>query len=168
MAPIVHFLETYLWPDAAFAVALAMLVACEGVLRSIRLWQQKRFSSSALHDSLVKVAAYCATLLTVHAVTAYFQSHQPQGAFVAILDYFDATVYAAIVLRELLAVHAELTALGYPLLPAKVLSHLAEPANDPAPSTDAELPPGSGAEGTAGIQTRRGTPTSSSSPFTHD
>lgn len=123
LAPLVQCADRYLWSDWEFAAALGVLIGADTLTGLLRAWNARSLSSRQFHRLFIKVLAYAAMLVTLHTISHHTVQGQPNSLLAGIVPYFDATVYAAIVVREALSIHENLAALGYPLLPARVLRH---------------------------------------------
>jgi phage-related holin len=130
---VVQWAERYLWSDWEFAAALAVLIAADTATGLARAWHTRTLASRRFQGVFVKVLAYAATLVTLHTISHHTVQGQPNSLLAGIVPYFDATAYAAIVLRETLSIHENLAALGYPLLPTRVLRHFRHPAHEAHP-----------------------------------
>jgi phage-related holin len=124
LAPLVEFVERYLWNDWQFAGALAVLVAVDTACGLVRAWHTCTLNSRAFNRLIVKVFAYGAALVTVHTLSHHTLQGVPRGVLADVVPWLDAALYGAILFREVLSIHEHLTALGYPLLPPWVLRHL--------------------------------------------
>ena len=124
LAPVVQFVERFLWSDWEFAAFLAVLITLDTITGLVVAWQTRSVSSRKLERFLVKVAAYAVLLITMHVISHHTIAGKPNTILAAIVPYFDALVYAAILFREALSINENLAALGHPLLPPFIIRRL--------------------------------------------
>jgi hypothetical protein len=124
LAPVVRFAERFLWSDWEFAGFLGVMVAVDTAAGLLVAWRQSRISRELLDDLFIKLFAYGATLITIHTLSHHTVEGQPNSILGTIVPYFDAVVYAAILVREALSLNEHLLKLGHPLLPPFLLRRL--------------------------------------------
>jgi hypothetical protein len=143
LAPVIRFVERFLWSDWEFAGFLGVLVALDTIAALINAWRHADVSVRLIDDLLLKLFAYSATLITTHTLSHYTVHGEPNSLLGELVPYFDAVVYAAILSREALSLHEELRQMGYPLLPPFLLRRLRDVRA--AGSEAAAAPPPKGA-----------------------
>jgi hypothetical protein len=124
LAPVVQFVEHFLWSDWEFAGFLAVLVALNASLQLVLDWQARRLSTRWVHHLLLRVLAYAAALITIHTLSHHTIQGAPNTVLGAIVPWLDATLLATLLLREALEIHLRLVALGFPVLPDFLLKRI--------------------------------------------
>lgn len=149
IAPIIQFVERFFWSDWEFAAMLGIMVFLDTLTGVLCAWLARSISSRRFYRTFLKITAYGVTLTVVHTLSHHTVHGQPNTVFGAIVPFFDSVVYAAILFREALSIHENLTQLGYPLLPPFITRRLQRfqqegwKAVKPAPEAQ-ETPPGAG------------------------
>lgn len=128
LAPLVHFIERYVFDDWAFVMSLAVVVGVDTLLGIWLGWQQRRLSSRGFGRIFQKVAVYLLFLIAVHAAA----HHTVDGKANTLLTWLDAVAYSTILARELLSI-VEKTALLGLFHPPKGLVRRLEQLQDGAP-----------------------------------
>ncbi|MFW5659246.1 MAG: phage holin family protein [Bacteroidota bacterium] len=124
LAPVVQFVERFLWSDWEFAAFLGILIILDTLTGLIAAWQTRSVSSRKLERVLIKVTAYAVLLITMHVLSHHTIAGKPNTILAAIVPYFDALIYAAILFREALSINENLAALGHPILPPFIIRRL--------------------------------------------
>jgi phage-related holin len=147
LAPIVAFVERYLWNDWEFAAALAVLITLDTLCGLVRAWKHHRLNSQCLNGLLLKVFAYGAALVMVHTISHHTVHGKPNSLLADVVPWLDAALYGAILFREALSIHEHLAALGYSVLPVWALRRLTSwslhhlPTLPPEPKPDHDSSP---------------------------
>ena len=143
LAPIVQFVERFLWSDWEFAAFLGILIMLDTLTGFIMAWQRRNISSQRFQRLFMKLGAYSVLLITLHVLSHHTIAGKPNSVMAMIVPYFDALVYAAILFREALSINENLTRLGYPILPPFITAHLErfqehglDTSTDPASSSN--------------------------------
>ena len=118
LAPLVRFTEQFLWSDWEFAGFLAVLVTLDTLAGGIRAYRCRSLSARGFSRLFLKLMAYVITLVTLHVLAHHTIDGQPNTVLGKVVPFFDALAYAAI--------HENLAALGFPLLPRRLLRHFAQ------------------------------------------
>lgn len=118
LAPIITFIEKYIWNDWQFAAMLAIVVIADTVTGIFAAWRAKTINSKAFERVFTKVALYSIALISVHAVTQYLNAKGENIPYFAdLIGYFDSAIYAGVLFRELLSINENLAKVGVVLLP---------------------------------------------------
>lgn len=108
LAPVVVFINKYVFDDWHFVLSLIVLVGVDTALGVYKAWRLNCVSSASFGKIFNKLAAYCAVLIATHAA-AHLQAN---GKAVSLLTWLDGLVYAAIVVREFISILEKAGALG--------------------------------------------------------
>lgn len=122
-APILHFIEKWVFDDWQFVAALGILLVLDtgtGVWKGIK---KKEFSSRGFGDVFTKVAIYAVALISVHSIGLFVNSRE-MSMIGDIIKHFDEIVYCSILFRELWSINENINALGYKILPANILQYM--------------------------------------------
>lgn len=117
LAPVLSFVDRFLWSDWEFVVFLAVLVILDTLTGLVRAWQQRAISSARFQRVVVKVFAYAVVLVALHALSRHTVHGAANPVLKYLAPYLDATVYTAVLLREVLSIHENLAAVGFRVLP---------------------------------------------------
>jgi len=119
LAPVVAFLDQYVFDDWAFFSTLVVLVTVDTLLGVYKAWRLRQVSSTSFGKVFTKLLVYTAVLVATHAA-AHLKAH---GKPDLLLTWVDSLVYAAIVVREFISILEKAAALGV-ALPAWLLKRL--------------------------------------------
>jgi toxin secretion/phage lysis holin len=132
-APILSFIEKYIWDDWSFLMFMVLLVAIDTASGTLYAIKEHQFSSKKMQPLLIKIVVYGLTLITVHIMSAFTVKNQPNTMIADILPYLDSIMYSFLVFREVLSINENLGKLGYPMLPKFVLKRFADFDENGAP-----------------------------------
>lgn len=118
-APLIVFVERYVFDDWYFAAMLALIIAFDTGLGVYNAWQRKQVSSKAFGRLFKKLLIYVGLLVCTHAA-AHLEAN---GKPVTLLSWLDGAVYAAFLVREFLSILEKAGALGV-AVPAWLLKRL--------------------------------------------
>lgn len=117
MAPILQFVERFLWSDWEFMGFLVVLIFLDAITSAIIEYKNKKLSSIFFQDLILKAFAYSVVLITIHVISNHTVKGNPNSILASVLPFLDAVIYAAILIKEALSINENLTHLGFPLLP---------------------------------------------------
>lgn len=124
IAPIMTFVERFLWSDWEFIGFLGVILVLDALTASIIEFKRGKLSSMFFQDLLLKVFAYGVVLVTFHVIGNHTVKGDPNSVLAMVIPWLDATVYAAILFKEALSINENLTELGYPLIPKFIVKKL--------------------------------------------
>ncbi len=122
------YLNKYFVDDIYFSFTISLLIIVETIVSAIRAKKEKRFSSKWMDGPLFKVTLVALGLTSLHAVAIYFEKTSPQLA--DMFGYIDGIAYSYVILKECVAIHEGLSALGYPIIPLSILKRIRRNIND--------------------------------------
>jgi len=125
-APILQFIEKYIWDDWSFLLFMCLLVAIDTASGVLFAWKEHNFSSKKMQSLLIKIVVYGLTLVTVHIISAFTVKNQPNTMLADILPFMDSIMYSFLVFREVLSINENMGKLGYPMLPKFILKRFAD------------------------------------------
>ncbi len=125
-APIVHFIEKYIWDDWSFLLFMTLLVMIDTATGMLYAWKEHVFSNKKMQSLLIKILVYGCTLVTVHIISAFTVKNQPNTMIADLLPYMDRIMYFFLVSREVLSINENMGKLGYPMLPKFILKRFAD------------------------------------------
>lgn len=124
-APLISFIEKYVWADWPFLMFMVLLVVVDTATGMLYAWKEHEISSKKMKGLLIKVFAYGATLITVHIMSSFTVNSQPNSMMADIIPYLDSLMYTFLVFRETLSINENLGKLGHPMLPKYILKRIA-------------------------------------------
>jgi len=137
LAPIIGFIEKYLWSDWQFASMLAIVVVADTLTGLFAAWKSKTIHSRAFERVFIKVALYSIALISVHAVAQYLNNKgNTIPYFTDVVGYFDSAIYAGVLFRELLSINENLAKVGVVLLPKWLTKRLQAFDDEGNPNTN--------------------------------
>jgi toxin secretion/phage lysis holin len=137
-APLIAFVEKYIWSDWQFATLLFIVVICDTSTGLYAAWKSKTINSKAFERVFVKIALYCFALVSVHAVAQYIKLSGGNIPYLAdVIGYFDSAIYAGILFRELLSINENLAKVDVVLLPKWLTKRLQAFDDDGEPNKEA-------------------------------
>lgn len=120
LAPVLHFVETYLFDDWAFLASLAVVVGVDTLLGIWLGYRHGRLSSKSFARIFKKVTGYVLFLIAVHAAA----THTVAGQANTLLSWLDTVAYSTVLSRELLSILEKTASLGLFTPPAGLVKRL--------------------------------------------
>lgn len=105
LAPVVAFINQYVFNDWGFIVSLAVFVALDSAIGFVAAIKNKRLNSSKMGTLVPKVLQYAALLIVTHGLT-YFKVHGESNVLFKAVDY---ATYSYIMAREALSIIENIT-----------------------------------------------------------
>lgn len=137
VAPIVQFVDRYVFNDWPFLISLAVVVSCDTLLGLWLSVRQRRLSSRGFGRLFQKVAAYGLFLVAVHAAA----THTVAGQVNTLLGWLDAVAYSSVLARELLSIVEKTARLGLFSPPKALIERLEQLRDMRAPGPTSPEPP---------------------------
>lgn len=119
-APFLAIIKKYIISDLHILVNVALLVLIDTILGIWLAYQSNKLSSTGFSKLLSKMAIYMILIIAVN------QGHlnQPHTALRVLMEWLDAWVYGAIIIREMLSIFEKTALLGYFKIPDAVKKKL--------------------------------------------
>jgi phage-related holin len=136
LAPVIQFVEQYVFDDWGFAASLMTVVAVDTLLGVWLQYRKGGISSAGFARLFQKVAVYGLFLVAVHAAA----THAVRGQTNTLLGWLDAVAYASMLARELLSIVEKTARLGLYKPPAGLVRRLVQLQDDPASPVETLTP----------------------------
>lgn len=120
MAPVVSFIDQYIFNDWQFVITIAVMIGVDTCLGLLLAWKRQDISSEAFSKLFTKIIVYALLLVASHAAATY----QVDGAPNTLLSWVDSIVYSIMVARELISIFEKTALLNIFTLPAPLLAKL--------------------------------------------
>lgn len=126
LAPVVAFVEKYLFNDWQFLSFLVIIVALDTALSLIKHWRANSLSSTGFAKLFTKMIVYMSLLILTHLMTHYTVQGQPQTW----LSWIDYGMYGSIMVREAISILENLAFISPDLVPKWIIKRLYKIAKD--------------------------------------
>lgn len=119
-APLIQLIEKYIFADWQFLVFLFILIVIDTLTGIAKHWKKKTVSSRGFGSLFTKVATYIIFLITVHILKHFTVG----GSANSVFAWVDSFAYSAVVVREVVSVCENLTAIHPDIIPAAFTKRL--------------------------------------------
>jgi phage-related holin len=120
MAPIVSWVEKYVYSDWEFLKFLFVVVAVDTMLGLAKAIVLKNISSKGFGMVLKKIIIYSSALITTSAMVKFTVAGAPQAAF----GFMNNMVFSAIMVREAISIFENIAEIDPAIMPAWILKYL--------------------------------------------
>jgi phage-related holin len=120
MAPIVSWIEKYVYSDWEFLKFLFVVVAVDTMLGFAKAIVLKNVSSKGFGMVLKKIIIYSSALITTSAMVKFTVGGAPQAAF----GFMNNMVFSAIMVREAISIFENIAEIDPTIMPAWILKYL--------------------------------------------
>lgn len=121
---LVQFINKFIWSDWQFACSLVVLIAIDTLTGTWVAIKNGVFNSKSMSSTVQKVAYYSVTLIVIHTISNITTHGVPNPILAFIVPYLDATMYAYIVLREVVSIAENIGKLGFNIFPVWIMKRL--------------------------------------------
>ncbi|WP_072356844.1 bacteriophage holin [Chitinophaga sancti] len=120
VAPIVWWIEKYVYSDWEFLKFLFVIVSVDTLLGFTKAVMEKKVSSKGFGMVLKKLLIYTCLLVATSALTKFTISGAPQVAF----SFLNNVVFSAIMVREAISIFENVAEIEPGVLPGSILKYL--------------------------------------------
>ena len=119
-APIVKFVEKYVYNDWEFLKFLFVICIVDTALGFFKAIIQKNVSSKGFSMVFSKLITYMSALITTHVLVSFTIDKQVNIIF----SWFNTVVFSAIIVREAISIFENIAIIQPGAFPKKILSYL--------------------------------------------
>lgn len=120
VAPVVSWIEKYVYNDWEFLNFLFVLITVDTLLGLIKAIVKKQVSSKGFGMVLKKIIIYTSALITTSALVKFTVSGAPQAVF----GFLNNVVFSAIMVREAISIFENIGEIDPNVLPNWILKYL--------------------------------------------
>jgi toxin secretion/phage lysis holin len=120
LAPIIHFIEKYVFSDWEYLKFLFVITSADTALGFVKAIKLHQLSSRGFSMIFTKFTMYACALIATHVLVHFSVANKTYVVF----SWFDTVIFSAIVVREAISIFENIALIEPNLFPSSILKYL--------------------------------------------